>query len=92
VDQQGHVYISGRDSHDIHRLSPDGTFRHIVLSRQILSFTAVTPPHHSPIFILLCFVLLVVLINCMDASPRRITTALPVHGTTVIHLGSLKLI
>ena len=33
VDQQGHVYISGRDSHDIHRLSPDGTFRHIVLSR-----------------------------------------------------------
>jgi outer membrane protein assembly factor BamB len=33
VDQQGHVYISGRDSHDIHRLSPDGTFRHIVISR-----------------------------------------------------------
>jgi hypothetical protein len=32
VDQQGHVYISGRDSHDIHRLSPDGTFRDIVLS------------------------------------------------------------
>jgi hypothetical protein len=33
VDQQGHVYISGGDSHDIHRLSPDGTFRDIVLSK-----------------------------------------------------------
>jgi outer membrane protein assembly factor BamB len=33
VDQQGHVYISGRYSHDIHRLSPDGTFRDIVLSK-----------------------------------------------------------
>jgi hypothetical protein len=33
VDQQGHVYISGHDSHDIHRLSPDGTFRDIVLSK-----------------------------------------------------------
>ena len=33
VDQQGHVYTSGRDSHDIHRLSPDGTFRDIVLSK-----------------------------------------------------------
>jgi hypothetical protein len=33
VDQQGHVYICGRDSHDIHRLSPDGTFRDIVLSK-----------------------------------------------------------
>jgi hypothetical protein len=32
VDQQGHVYISGEDSDDIHRLSPDGTFRDIVLS------------------------------------------------------------
>jgi outer membrane protein assembly factor BamB len=32
VDQQGHVYISGHDSHDIHRLAPDGTFRDIVLS------------------------------------------------------------
>jgi hypothetical protein len=31
VDQQGHVYISG--AHDIHRLSPDGTFRDIVLSK-----------------------------------------------------------
>ena len=31
VDQQGHVYISGKD--DIHRLSPDGTFRDIVLSK-----------------------------------------------------------
>ena len=30
VDQQGHVYINGAD--DIHRLSPDGTFRDIVLS------------------------------------------------------------
>jgi hypothetical protein len=30
VDQQGHVYICGAD--DIHRLSPDGTFRDIVLS------------------------------------------------------------
>jgi outer membrane protein assembly factor BamB len=26
VDQQGHVYISGHHSHNIHRLSPDGTF------------------------------------------------------------------
>jgi hypothetical protein len=33
VDQQGHVYICGSDSHDIHRLSPDGTFRDIVLSK-----------------------------------------------------------
>jgi hypothetical protein len=33
VDQQGHVYISGYGSHDIHRLSPDGTFRDIVLSK-----------------------------------------------------------
>jgi hypothetical protein len=33
VDQQGHVYICGRYSHDIHRLSPDGTFRDIVLSK-----------------------------------------------------------
>jgi DNA-binding beta-propeller fold protein YncE len=31
VDQQGHVYISGADN--IHRLSPDGTFRDIVLSK-----------------------------------------------------------
>ena len=33
VDQQGHVYISGRDSQDIHRLSPDGTLRDIVISK-----------------------------------------------------------
>jgi sugar lactone lactonase YvrE len=33
VDQQGHVYISGSASNDIHRLSPDGTFRDIVLSK-----------------------------------------------------------
>jgi hypothetical protein len=33
VDQQGHVYISGLISNDIHRLSPDGTFRDIVLSK-----------------------------------------------------------
>jgi DNA-binding beta-propeller fold protein YncE len=33
VDQQGHVYISGHDSDDIHRLSPDGTFLDIVLSK-----------------------------------------------------------
>jgi hypothetical protein len=32
VDQQGHVYISGLMSDDIHRLSPDGTFRDIILS------------------------------------------------------------
>ena len=31
VDQQGHVYICV--AHDIHRLSPDGTFRDIVLSK-----------------------------------------------------------
>jgi DNA-binding beta-propeller fold protein YncE len=33
VDQQGHVYISGRESQDIHRLSPDRTFCDIVLSK-----------------------------------------------------------
>jgi sugar lactone lactonase YvrE len=33
VDCQGHVYISGCDSDDIQRLSPDGTFRDIVLSK-----------------------------------------------------------
>ena len=33
VDQQGDVYISGLYAHDIHRLSPDGTFRDIVLSK-----------------------------------------------------------
>jgi hypothetical protein len=33
VDQQGHVYISGYTSDDIHRLSPDGTFRDIVLGK-----------------------------------------------------------
>jgi hypothetical protein len=33
VDQQGHVYISGYYSNDIHRLSPDGTFHDIVLSK-----------------------------------------------------------
>jgi DNA-binding beta-propeller fold protein YncE len=33
VDQEGHVYISGLHSHAIHRLSPDGTFRDIVLSK-----------------------------------------------------------
>ena len=33
VDQQGHVYMSGYHSNDIHRLSPDGTFRDIVLSK-----------------------------------------------------------
>ena len=33
VDQQGHVYISGLHSDDIHRLSPDGTLRDIVLSK-----------------------------------------------------------
>ena len=33
VDQQGHAYISGRDSNDIQRLSSDGTFRDIVLSK-----------------------------------------------------------
>jgi hypothetical protein len=33
VDQQGHVYISVDDSSDIQRLSPDATFREIVLSK-----------------------------------------------------------
>jgi sugar lactone lactonase YvrE len=33
VDQQGHAYICGGDSDDIHRLSPDGTLRDIVLSK-----------------------------------------------------------
>jgi hypothetical protein len=34
-------------------------------------------------------VLLVVLINCMAVSNGRVTTALSVHGTTVIHIGLL---
>jgi hypothetical protein len=34
MDQQGHVYISGYKSYDIQRLSPDGTFRVIVISIQ----------------------------------------------------------
>jgi hypothetical protein len=33
VDRQGHVCISGCDSDDIQRLSPDGTFRDVVLSK-----------------------------------------------------------
>jgi hypothetical protein len=33
VDQQGYAYICGIMSDDIHRLSPDGTFRDIVLSK-----------------------------------------------------------
>ena len=33
VDRQGHVYICGYDSSDIHRLSTDGTLRDIVLSK-----------------------------------------------------------
>jgi hypothetical protein len=36
----------------------------------------------------LSFVLLVVLINCMDLSHGRVTTALSVHGTTVIPYGT----
>jgi hypothetical protein len=40
-------------------------------------------------FILLSFVLLVVLINCMEFSYGKVTTALSVHGTTVIHQGRL---
>jgi hypothetical protein len=34
VDRQSHVYISELQSNDIHRLSPDGTFRDIVLSER----------------------------------------------------------
>jgi hypothetical protein len=34
VDRQGNVYISGLHSNDIQRLSPDGTFRDIVLSER----------------------------------------------------------
>ena len=33
MDQQGHVYIGDYCPDDIHRLSPDGTFRDIVLSK-----------------------------------------------------------
>jgi hypothetical protein len=50
----------------------------------MLSFTAVTPQHISPIFILLSFVLLVVLINCMDPSHGRVTTALSVHEDRMV--------
>ena len=32
VDRQDYVYLCGNKSNDIHRLSPDGTFRDIVLS------------------------------------------------------------
>jgi hypothetical protein len=35
VDRQGDVYICGDDSNDIQRLSPDGTFRDIVLSNML---------------------------------------------------------
>jgi hypothetical protein len=48
-----------------------------------------TPQHDSPMFILLSFVLLVVLINCIESSYGRVTTALSVHGTTVIQWGRL---
>ena len=34
VDRQGHAYISGLQSNNIHRLSPDGTFRDIVMSKR----------------------------------------------------------
>ena len=34
VDRQGHAYISGYQSNDIQRLSPDGTFRDIVLNER----------------------------------------------------------
>ena len=34
VDRQGHIYISELQSNAIHRLSPDGTFRDIVLSKR----------------------------------------------------------
>ena len=34
VDRQGYIYISGLLSNDIQRLSPDGTFRDIVLSKR----------------------------------------------------------
>ena len=34
VDREDHIYISGLLSDDIQRLSPDGTFRDIVLSRR----------------------------------------------------------
>jgi DNA-binding beta-propeller fold protein YncE len=34
VDRQGYIYISGHKTNDIQRLSPDGTFRDIVLSER----------------------------------------------------------
>ena len=34
VDRQGYIYISGYQSNNIQRLSPDGTFRDIVLSER----------------------------------------------------------
>ena len=34
VDRQDHIYISRNRTNDIHRLSPDGTFRDIVLSKR----------------------------------------------------------
>ena len=34
VDRQGHVYISAYTTNNIHRLSPDGTFRDIILSER----------------------------------------------------------
>jgi hypothetical protein len=33
MDRKGHVYISGLNSNDIHRLSPDGTLHDIILSK-----------------------------------------------------------
>jgi hypothetical protein len=82
----GRLCCMNLDGHVIYRYDISGNLG-LAVDQQghvILSFTAVTPQHSSPIFILLSFALLVVLINCMDPSCGRVTTALSVHGTTVI--------
>jgi hypothetical protein len=54
-----------------------------------IKYKSMKAQHQQVEVILLSFVLLVVLINCMDSSSRRVTTALSVHGTTVIPQGEL---
>jgi hypothetical protein len=55
----------------------------------LIDMAVTSDNHSSPMFILLSFVLLVVLINCMEFSCGKVTTALSVHGTTVIPQGEL---
>jgi hypothetical protein len=55
VDQQGHAYISDTMSKDIHRLSPDGTLRDIVLSKHTISRSVLTTTDHSFHYTISCY-------------------------------------